>query len=344
MEITQVQYVLTVAAAGSFSAAAEELYISQSSLSKQVIALERELGVALFDRSKRQIALTPAGAAFLAHARAIDAAYRTLLADLGRFKTAPSLKIVAIPVIAQYGITAYIAQFRGAHPEIDLLLEEREASAILPALNNHQFDLAFVRDNYLDATEYVLRQIAQDRMLVVVSSRHRLAARSSIALAELADENHIVFDKGTVVHELAVDACRAAGFEPRIFYASLRVESVLGLVASNSGVALMMEKVVKYHEHPDVVAIPLVEVIESRIVLVAPKNKQPAQAARSFWSSWTRCLHYADQAAWNHIRHNRLPLSPAVCHPLVVSIYSIYGQLTAKCRQIALAAEAYWQR
>ena len=117
MDIAQVQYVLAVAAAGSFSAAAEELYISQSSLSKQVIALERELGVALFDRSKRQIALTPAGAAFLAHARAIDAAYRALLADLGRFKTAPSLRIVAIPVIAQYGITAYIAQFTAHIPK-----------------------------------------------------------------------------------------------------------------------------------------------------------------------------------------------------------------------------------
>jgi DNA-binding transcriptional LysR family regulator len=282
MDIIQVQYVLAVAAAGSFSAAAEELYISQSSLSKQIIALERELGVILFDRSKRQIALTPAGAVFLDHARAIAAAHQALLADLGRFKAAPTLRIVAIPVIAQYGITGHVARFRSLHPAIDLTLEEREASAILPALASHQYDLAFVRDNYLDPAAYQTHPVAHDRMVAAVARTHRLAGRTSLALAELADENHIMFDKGTVVHELALDACRAAGFEPRIFYASLRVESVLGLVASNSGVALMMERLVAYHRHPEVVAIPLDEVIESDIVLAAPQGKKLPHTARLF--------------------------------------------------------------
>lgn len=282
MDIAQIQYVLTVAATGSFSAAADELYISQSSLSKQIIALEKELGVLLFDRSKRQIALTPAGATFVEHARAIDATYRALLADLSRFKAAPTLRIVAIPVIAQYGLTDYVACFRNAHPDIDLVLEEREASAILPALDNHQFDLAFVRNNYLDAAAYVTRPVADDKMVVVVARKHRLAGRASLALAELTNENHIMFDKGTVVHELAVDACRAAGFEPRIFYASLRVESVLGLVASNAGVALMMEKVAAYHRHPEVVAIPLEEVVASSIVLAAPQGRKLPHTVRLF--------------------------------------------------------------
>lgn len=283
MEIRQVRCVLAVAAMGSFSAAAEELYLSQSSLSKQIIALEQELGCVLFDRSRRKVALTPAGAAFLRHARTIDDAYQALLTELGEHRAAPSLAIVAIPVIAQYGITAHIGEFRRAQPQIELQLEEREAAGILPALNAHQFDLAFVRDNYLEAEQYHLQRIAGDQMLVVVSCRHPLAARASVALAELAGENHIMFDRGTVVHELAVDACRAAGFEPRIFYASLRVESVLGLVASNSGVALMMEKVARYHSHPDVVMLTLEEMVASTIVLAAPRNRKLSWPARLFW-------------------------------------------------------------
>ena len=282
MDISQVQYVLAVAAAGSFSAAAEELFISQSSLSKQIIALERELGVVLFDRSRRQIALTPAGAVFLDHARRIDDASRALLADLNQFKAEQALRIVAIPVIAQYGIAAGIARFRSRHPDVAIILEEREASAILPALQNQQFDLAFLRDYYLDRSAYLLCEVATDRLLVAVARKHRFAGRSSLALEELSDENHIMFDRGTVVHEIAVDACRAAGFEPRIFYASLRIESVLGLVASNSGVALMMEKVVAYHRHPDVVAIPLEEVIESTIVLAVPKDRKMPRGAKLF--------------------------------------------------------------
>ena len=282
MEIRQVQYALAVAEVGSFSTAAEDLYISQSSLSKQIIALEQELGFQLFDRSKRKIALTPAGNAFVLHAREIDEAYRAMMAELREYRARPSLAIVAIPVIAQYGIASHVAEFRSKHPDIDLALEEREASTILPALDNHQFDLAFVRDNYLDKTGYVVREIARDRFCVVASNQHRFAGRSSMALAELANENFVMFDKGTVVHELAVDACRSAGFEPRIFYSSLRIESILGLVASNAGVALMMERVVDYHRHPEVVVIALEESIASSVVLVAPKAGKQAWPARVF--------------------------------------------------------------
>ena len=296
MEIKQVQCVLAVAAAGSFSAAAEELYVSQSSLSKLIMALEKELGVELFDRRRRKIALTPAGEAFLPHARSMDAAWRALLADMAAYQATPSLAIVAIPVIAQYGISSYVAEFRRAHPDIALTLEEREASAILPALHNHQFDMAFVRDNYLDTSQYLLRQVTDDRMVVVVSTRHRYASCPTLSLADLADENHIMFDKGTVVHELAVAACRAAGFEPRIFYASLRVESVLGLVASNSGVALMMEKVVKYHQNLDVVAIPLREVIASNIVLAAPRRRKLGWPARLFFDFMATVNHESNES------------------------------------------------
>jgi DNA-binding transcriptional LysR family regulator len=118
--------------------------------------------------------------------------------------------------------------------------------------------------------------------MVVVSNRHPYATKTSVSLKELSNENFIMFDKGTTVHEMSVDACHQAGFDPRIFYASLRVESVIGLVASNSGIALIMEKVFEYHRHPDVVAIRLDETIESNIVLARLRSKKPSRAARVF--------------------------------------------------------------
>lgn len=282
MEVKQLEYFLKIVETGNFSLAAEELYISQSSLSKQIIALEKELGCALFDRSKRQIALTPAGETLLGHARVLVQASQALLSDLAQYKTVPALAIVAIPVIAQYGIPAYLTRFRQAFPAIQVTLEEREASAILPALSSHQFDLALLRDNYLDKTQYACVEVACDKFLVVLSDQHRLATRSALSLTELANENFIMFDKGTVVHELAVEACRQAGFEPRIFYASLRVESILGLVASQAGIALMMEKVYAYHQHPHVLALPLTETIESHLVLAWLKDKKLSRPARKF--------------------------------------------------------------
>jgi LysR family transcriptional regulator, transcription activator of glutamate synthase operon len=283
MEMKQVEYFLAVAEFRSFSVAADNLYVSQSSLSKQIMALEKELGVALFDRSKRSITLTEAGETFRNHAHRLNDEYKALISSLKEYKSAVSLSIVAIPVIAQYGITSYIAQFQTAYPNVHLMLEEREASTILPALNNHQFDLAFIRDNYLDSKQYQILEVNTDKFVVALSLKHPLASRTSISLSELANENFIMFDKGTIVHELAVDACHKVGFEPRIFYASLRVESILGLVASQSGIALIMEKIFQYHKHPDVIAIPLTEIVESKIVLAYPKDKKLSAPAKNFW-------------------------------------------------------------
>lgn len=290
MELKQLEHFLKVVETGNFSLAAEELYISQSSFSKQIIALEKELGCTLFDRSKRKIALTPAGEALVDHARTLVQISQAMLSDLAQYKSVPAFSIVAIPVIAQYGIPAYLARFRQAFPTIQFTLEEREASAILPALNSHQFDLAFLRNNYLDQTQYASLGIARDKFLVVLSDQHRLATRPILSLTELADENFIMFDKGTVVHELAVEACRRAGFEPRIFYASLRVESVLGLVASQAGVALMMEKVYAYHQHPHIVGLPLAETIESSLVLAWLKDKKLSRSASRFLEFMGRAL------------------------------------------------------
>lgn len=283
MDNKQIDCVAAIVETGSFSLAAEELYISQSSLSKQIIALEKELGVKLFDRSKRKVSLTEAGMIFHKHALNLRKNYRSLQMELGAYKKSiPSLSIAAIPVIAQYGITSYIAKFKEAYPDVNFALEEQEASAIWPALDQNKYDLAFVRDYDFDTKTFSGRAIMSDKLIAAVSCEHRLAKRNSISLSELAKENFIMFKKGTLIHELSMSACRAAGLEPRIFYATLRASSIIGMVASNSGVALIMEKVLNYYKHSDVVAIPLDQTIESKIILAYPKNRKLSKSAHAF--------------------------------------------------------------
>jgi len=285
MDIKQIEYFASIAETGSFSKAAEELYISQSSLSKQIIALEKELGVKLFDRSKRRIALTEAGKMFHKHALSFRKINQSLMADLNEHKKAtPSLTIAAIPVTAQYGITSHVAQFKKAYPQVNFSLEERQASTILSALSQHKYDLAFVRDYKIDSKTFSTLPIVTDRLKVVVSGDHRFSKRKSISLAELSDENFVMFNKGTLIHELSKNACESAGFEPRVFYATLRAASIIDMVSSNSGVALMMEKVLDYYNRSDVVSIPLDDVVESKIVLAYPKDRKLSKPARTFLS------------------------------------------------------------
>jgi len=283
MDIKQIEYFVSIVETGSFSLAAEELYISQSSLSKQIIALEKELGVKLFDRSKRKIALTEAGKTFHKHALGFNKINQAMQVDLGEHKKAtPSLTIAAIPVTAQYGITSYAAQFKKAYPQINFTMEERQSAMVLPALSQHKYDMAFLRDYNIDSNVFLTLPIVEDKLVVAVSRDHRFAKKKSISLKELSDENFIMFNKGTLIHELSMNVCRSTGFEPKVFFTASRAASIISMVSSNSGIALMMAKVFDYYDHSDIVAIPLDEYIESKIILAYPKDKKLSKSAKMF--------------------------------------------------------------
>lgn len=283
MDIRQIENFVAVVETGSFSLAAEELYVSQSSLSKQIIALEKELEVKLFDRSKRRIALTEAGKLFYKHALSFQKINQSLSTDLGEYKkSTPILTIAAIPVTAPYGITSYIANFKRAYPKIIFTMEERQSSTILPALSQHKYDLAFMRDYNLDPDVFSSFPVAADKLMVAVSYEHRFAKRKSISLSELSDENFIMFSKGTLIHELSINFCRTAGFEPRIFYTASRAASIIGMIASNSGIALMMEKVLNYYNRSEVIAIPLDQTNKSKIIIAYPKDRKLSRPAKTF--------------------------------------------------------------
>lgn len=283
MDIRQIQYFLSIVDTGSFSAAADAHYISQSSLSKMIIALEKELATPLFDRTRRKVSLTEAGHAFLRHARKVDAEYKAMQFEMEGYRTeADTFSIGAIPIMSQYGISAWISQFRDKYPYIRFDLKEIDGLNIIPGLIEHRFDLAFTRRTFLDRERFSAIDICADKLQLVVSRKNRYASRSSISLKELVNDNFILFDKATDLYQLIMDACGKAGFEPTIFYSSHRKVSVFGLVDTNIGLALMPARIYEYHRPPDIVAIPLEESIECDIVLVHPKDRLLPKAAEIF--------------------------------------------------------------
>jgi DNA-binding transcriptional LysR family regulator len=175
-------------------------------------------------------------------------------------------------------------------PNIRFTMSEIDGLNILPALDEHRFDLAFARHNYLNQDRYASLEICEDRLLVVVSKNSHHANRSSISLKELSNDNFIVFDKVTDLHKLIMDECKKAGFDPTIFYSSHRKVSVLGLVGTNIGLALMPVKIYNYYQNQDVLAIPLDENISCNIVLVFLKNRILPEAARIFVDFMGRAL------------------------------------------------------
>ncbi len=280
MEIRQIQFFLSIVDTGSFSAAADEHYVSQSSLSKIIMALEKDLAVSLFDRSKRKVSLTEAGQAFLEHARKINADNKAMLHEMNGFRSdANTFSIGTIPVLSQYGIAASISQFRDRFPQIRFNLEEIDGLNIIPGLEVRRFDLAFTRHNYLDTELYEYQTICEDKLVLIVSKNNHYALRKSISLKELHNDNFILFDKATDLYKLIMDECAKAGFEPTIFFSSHRKVSVFGLVGTNIGIALMPLKIYEHHQPQDIVCIPLQEEIVCDMVLLYPKKRKlPASA------------------------------------------------------------------
>jgi LysR family transcriptional regulator, transcription activator of glutamate synthase operon len=203
--------------------------------------------------------------------------------DISGFKSdIGSFSIAAIPVIAQYGITTYIAQFREVYPTIEFILDEIDGLNILSTVEDHRYDLAFTRHHLLDPDKFASLEISKDKLLVVVSAKNQHAKRSSISIKELSNDNFIIFDKVTDLNSLITDECRKAGFEPTIFYSSHRKVSVFSLVGANIGIGLMPSKIFDYHKNPDVLAIPLAEDIECNMVLVYLKEHKLPRSAQVF--------------------------------------------------------------
>lgn len=284
MDIQQIQYFLEVVRSENFSVAAENLYTTQSSVSKNIKSLEKELNIQLFDRSKRQIQLTEAGKLVLKDARAIAQNYENLIHTVAGYQLQKedTLTIASIPVMAQYDITGLLTDFQTAHPNIKLQIEETETTHICSRLKDHECDFIFTRKEYLDASCQSL-SFYDDRLAAVVPRNHLLSKKKQISVSELRNENLLLLSKSTLHYDKITEICRQKGFEPRVVYTGTHMDNILDLVSKKHGISLLMQHAVEYLHHSGVVIIPLKEDFVSTITLACNDCRQLSPAGNLFW-------------------------------------------------------------
>lgn len=244
MEIRQLQYFTTVARTRHFGRAAERLHMAQSPLSQAIRQLEAQLGTALFTRTTRRVELTPAGEAFLQDAeRILDSveaartrvqlvgAGSTGLLSIGATGLAALRQLPQLARIAAREVPGLVLRFRP-----DLLTPAQEA-----ALEEDRIDLAVLRPP-LRRAGLTSRLITRERLVLAVPQSHRLAGEEPVGLAELPDEEFVVYGvEGSVVDTVVTQACLAVGFLPRRTHPAAETSIVLTLVAAGLGVALLPE-------------------------------------------------------------------------------------------------------
>ena len=286
MQVNRLKYFVTVAEQGSFSAAAEKLYTTQSAVSKQIMALERELEVTLFDRTHRRVVLTKQGEIVFRHAKQVLDDYKEMLAQLreAQEQEGGKLSIASIPVMGQYGITDLVGRFRRENTDILLSVGEMEGSEILTAVKNGEYDMAFLRLEQM--TDHACESIplTEDVLTVLLPEGHNLAGESEISLVQLKDEPFLLLNEGTLLRGMCVDACQRSGFSPKVAYSGTRNENIAELVAMGMGVSLVMEKFYRHFKPEGVCCIPLKERFVSTIGLVRSKKKVCSEAGERFWN------------------------------------------------------------
>jgi len=239
MELRHLRYFTTVARTLNFSQAARELRLAQPPLSAQIKSLEHELGVRLFERSSRGVALTQAGQAFLP--KALDALRAAERAGESARSLASGrideLRIGIIPPALNAGVAARIGAFHAAHPSLRLSFRTAGAAALHTALEAGEIDVALTRPH---AASPALREQLLERheLLLAIPSAHPLAHRRAIPWSALDGVRALLLNPTANPHygQFFLQTCARHGARPVIDYAADDLGTLIWLVSAGIGV------------------------------------------------------------------------------------------------------------
>ena len=281
MELRHLRYFVAVAEALSFTKAAEELRLAQPSLTRQVRNLEDEIGVKLFDRSKRRVTLTEAGRLFLFDSKRVLAICAESVAAVQQVNRGESsdLNIGYVANIHYELLPATLGAFRKLRPGVALNLFDMTSAEQFLALDSRKIDLGFVGlPPALSGHALLSECVARDTMLVAIPVGHPLAKNPKLKLADLAPQFFIGRSTKTYpgAREWLTETCQEAGFTPRILQEADSEPILMQFVADGLGVALLPEQTTGL-PHEGVVFRPLVPPLlrESSIAWRADNPSKP---------------------------------------------------------------------
>lgn len=219
MTIEQMREFVILAEERNYLVAADMLYSTQATLSRHIMAMEKELGFPLFTRSTKKIELTQEGSRFLVYARRAMKLQDNYLAELecAKRSMSESLTVGYNALVAFYRFTDKLTQFMTDHPKIPIKMMEDDTEILIKAVLNGSCDIAFIQENPFRPVEGLEKlHISSDTLDAVLPVRHPLAKYESIRLQQLAKENFAIGIEDKIPGAIFLEACRQAGFEPRI--------------------------------------------------------------------------------------------------------------------------------
>lgn len=242
MDIRQLRYFVTLADTLHFGQAAQLLNISQPPLSRQISALEEEIGVTLFKRTSRHVELTTAGKHFHTQAnRIIQSLNLAIETTQATARGEKGVLSISFTMSAAWSILpSVIHQFSISSPDVEIKLNEVLPRQLNEALLSGNADIG-IAFPWLRPTGLEYKKIFTEPLVAAIPTNHHLAIENCINVKALENEPFITFPAATApaLHEMVIGCCRDHGFEPKIYLETHLQQTIVNLVAEGLGVSLV---------------------------------------------------------------------------------------------------------
>ena len=294
MEIRHLECFLTVARCGNFTKAAEQIHISQPSISKMIKEIEAQMGIELFYRDTKHVELTDAGIAFLEHAQQIVALFDNLTTNIDGLLAEKSGKIrIGFPPITSVTMFSQVlGVFKKEHPNIELQLFEFGSKTIEKAIQDGELDIGIVSAPATNKELYEMFWLTRDSLEVVMHPEHALAAKSTVAISDLAKESFVLYSRDFRLHDQIIERCRIEGFDPKIMFETSQLEFMIQIVAANVGIVLLPTRICRKLDSSQVVSRPLAgRPIYLQLGVIWKKGRYLPHAARQ-WIEFARTVSW----------------------------------------------------
>jgi LysR family transcriptional regulator, hydrogen peroxide-inducible genes activator len=290
LSLRQLQYVVAVADTLGFHKAADRCHVSQPTLSAQVQQIEALLGVKLFERDRRRVLVTGAGAELVPRARRVLVEVEDLIASATRLREpfAGTLRIGVIPTVAPYLLPEVMPRVRARYPKLSLVFREEKTDEIMRALGEGSLDAGLVA---LEAHvgDVAHAEVANDPFVAALPKGHPLARKKRLDLADLDGAQVLLLDEGHCFRDQALDLCSKAGATEMGFRAT-SLATLAQMVSSGAGVTLLPALAVSVENRGRQLEIrPFVEPVPGRTVALAWRRSSPFASVFSELAKAFRC-------------------------------------------------------
>jgi DNA-binding transcriptional LysR family regulator len=242
METRLLKYFSVLAEELHFGKAAKRLYISQPPLSRQIRGLEEELGVRLFNRTKRNVQLTSYGKYLQEESHKLFNQIDVIKNHLQSMKDGVSSQ-VKISYVGDFMYSIFpeiLSRLRKNYPKIQTVLSESDTESQIPSLLAGLVDIGFIRTP-VEAKGLSIKRIYEESFSLILSKSHPLASRKKIPLKEMADEPYVGLSPrcSPAIRNSVISICSKAGFFPNVIHAVSQINSIVKLVENNLGYSII---------------------------------------------------------------------------------------------------------